>query len=1213
MNSNCRDASIQGGWDTKPHASNSSSSVVGCPGGLCGRPPLDTAASSIRCIRRPFLSSFRAFTWNCRSLWANLSSQSIQFANSLLDACDFGILCETRENESRGLLLRSHFQDCTVYSSGIDQYKGGVAIVLKNSFINQFVHKNWVVHEKGRIGALHLQGAQGSLSIIAVYCDPGHQGRQKQQLSSISQAIDPMSHCLVAGDFNFVVSEHDRIVKATCKKTGAQDKAVAEKWRQVCDNNSLKEWGDTGMTCESSSSLSRIDRIYSNIHDADVLSCGTYCHSIGYPRHLSDHCPLAFGISTRSRPKRPCIPEWLVKDDLFQSEFKDELKFLISDRPTSALDRLDAIKKAAFEAAASAKRQRSEQEATSTDEKLTVAIAFVRALHSGHTGAAAKLQKRFAPLREVDVQSPLVWNTEAFDKVKSIIAELSRISMSDRIEELRASKGLVLDSSYRQRKQSLDVALRKALPGNHGGIRAVFDETTGSIFTDGQNIARLLSAHWEQTFTAKPTDALLRKRWCDAFRDRMQLSNDDVRPTLADVESVLKSLPRSAPGPDGLPFALFGLDDDNIKHILYDIAIALYNGSEVPDERFNAAYLVCLPKKASGVTTDGVEYFDPASTRPLSIVDSVNRIIASIFRLALERATACWVSSFQQGFVPGRELLLNVVEVDWAAQKISLTHTRGAIVLLDFKAAFPSVAHDYIWEALTCIGIPASPINALRCFYAGNRHEIKIDGQYYPSFTATSGMRQGCPLSGILFALCADLLLRRIGGLLSGASIVRGYADDTAIVLDDYLIYLPSLSIIFHEFALISGLSLNVSKTIFIPLWHYTSSRSVRNLLRECVPAWANFAIATTGRYLGFVVGPGNQESSWDSVLAKYDRRVLQWASRCSGLLMSILAYKFYIHSILGFVAQLCEFPPDFQKRFEAALRRMVPGPGNWISHTDLTHLKQFGFPAEFPDPFVMGTAAKLRVICQAVPHAAKLHQELLQVQSEYLHRPFKDWHYRSFAAVLVQNLERAQQAGINVNLIYRNAKKARKKMKLQEQFLAPVRSLLYVSYNMEERVRKRIARWKLAGPPGVVTRRIIRNIQRLSKLASARVVACSLRSLFNGWVTDQRMRGVLTHSIRGCVLGCCDGQDRIEHYAVCPILWELFSKQPPMGLGISRSCRSLSHFLLAAEGLDDGQLKLMAHGVYSMYRVHGLLKHDTAQLDKRSVQALVRWCFNQA
>ena len=155
---------------------------------------------------------------------------------------------------------------------------------------------------------------------------------------------------------------------------------------------------------------------------------------------------------------------------------------------------------------------------------------------------------------------------------------------------------------------------------------------------------------------------------------------------------------------------------------------------------------------------------------------------------------------------------------------------------------------------------------------------------------------------------------------------------------------------------------------------------------------------------------------------------------------MSILAHKFYIHSILGFVAQLCEFPPDFQKRFEAALRRMVPGPGNWISHTDLTHLKQFGFPAEFPDPFVMGTAAKLRVICQAVPHAAKLHQELLQVQSEYLHRPFKDWHCRSFAAVLVQNLERAQQAGINVNLIYRNAKKARKKMKLQEQFLAPVR-----------------------------------------------------------------------------------------------------------------------------------------------------------------------------
>ena len=156
-------------------------------------------------------------------------------------------------------------------------------------------------------------------------------------------------------------------------------------------------------------------------------------------------------------------------------------------------------------------------------------------------------------------------------------------------------------------------------------------------------------------------------------------------------------------------------------------------------------------------------------------MDASNRILASIFRIGLERATKDWVSHYQQGFVPGRQLLRNVVDVDHAAQKVSIKHQRGAIVLLDLRAAFPSVAHDYMWDVLKAIGVPQAMLQALQLFYQHNQHFIKAAGQVFPSFTSTSGVRQGCPLSGIIFELILYILLRKVARVLCSDSIVRGY------------------------------------------------------------------------------------------------------------------------------------------------------------------------------------------------------------------------------------------------------------------------------------------------------------------------------------------------------------------------------------------------------------------------------------------------------
>ena len=215
---------------------------------------------------------------------------------------------------------------------------------------------------------------------------------------------------------------------------------------------------------------------------------------------------------------------------------------------------------------------------------------------------------------------------------------------------------------------------------------------------------------------------------------------------------------------------------------------------------------------------DGVLYHEACNTKPLSVVDASNRIIASMRLAALERGYADWVSDAQRGFIKGRQMLRNILDVDFSAQRISLQSERGATVLFDFRAAFPSLSHDFLFDALSAIGLPTEYTTMLRLFYRNNKHKIRVGNQMFDSVHVHSGVRQGCPLSPLLFALCADILLREISATLRDAGIVRAFVDDTAVVLNNWERKIVALERLFSECEQVSASALNVNKTVFIPM-----------------------------------------------------------------------------------------------------------------------------------------------------------------------------------------------------------------------------------------------------------------------------------------------------------------------------------------------------------------------------------------------------------
>ena len=107
----------------------------------------------------------------------------------------------------------------------------------------------------------------------------------------------------------------------------------------------------------------------------------------------------------------------------------------------------------------------------------------------------------------------------------------------------------------------------------------------------------------------------------------------------------------------------------------------------------------------------------------------------------------------QRGFIRGRSMLSNVVDVDEKMQHTSLCNDGGGALFFDFAAAFPSVSHDFLRAAFRSLGWPRWLTSFIDALYWGNRCEISIGGGRQAGFSITSGIRQGCPLSPAFFAI----------------------------------------------------------------------------------------------------------------------------------------------------------------------------------------------------------------------------------------------------------------------------------------------------------------------------------------------------------------------------------------------------------------------------------------------------------------------------
>ena len=143
----------------------------------------------------------------------------------------------------------------------------------------------------------------------------------------------------------------------------------------------------------------------------------------------------------------------------------------------------------------------------------------------------------------------------------------------------------------------------------------------------------------------------------------------------------------------------------------------------------------------------------------------------------------------QAGFRRGRSCIDNSNTLRQIIEQSVEWNSPLYMVFIDFKRTFDTISQQAIWNALNTKGIPNKIINIIRAMYVESYFKVLHNGQLGKPIKSMSGVKQGCPLSPLLFVTTLDEVMNK------SASTPRGirwgvcnrlealeYADDIVLL-----------------------------------------------------------------------------------------------------------------------------------------------------------------------------------------------------------------------------------------------------------------------------------------------------------------------------------------------------------------------------------------------------------------------------------------------
>eukprot|EP00971_Amphidinium_carterae_P187280 3717167-Amphidinium_carterae.1 len=428
--------------------------------------------------------------------------------------------------------------------------------------------------------------------------------------------------------------------------------------------------------------------------------------------------------------------------------------------------------------------------------------------------------------------------------------------------------------------------------------------------------------------------------------------------TRLEFAAFIKQAPKTAAGPDGVTYDMIRPLAEPLGVIYEHMMVGMAGGECLPIH-FSDSITIFAPKKLDPM-------LQPRDFRPLSLNSVWSKVPAAVLARQLSRSSATWVHPQQHGFTQGRDTIDALLSLETCVFSMCRLYPYSSAVFADLAQAFASLSRPWVLRCAEASGCPGPLLWYLSQHLQAGYSWIRWRRMTHAGFPLTSGVRQGDPLSGVLFLLAVDGWLR-FTVIRWGRDIhLIMFADDLTMVVRS-LAFLSACATAVALLEAVAGLSLNFDKTKVLPVGFASMGEFVAVFNDSLTPEWKQVSVVDSLRFLGYLIGRGEVEMDFYAVRKIQARAnaipTLQLGSAANAYLGNVVAFSCAWH-----VLQV-SFPSDnMRKQWHGAVNKLIPGGTTWLGQVLFRVRELLGWPAQVQHLDISSAVAKLRVFLKKVP-----------------------------------------------------------------------------------------------------------------------------------------------------------------------------------------------------------------------------------------------------
>lgn len=184
--------------------------------------------------------------------------------------------------------------------------------------------------------------------------------------------------------------------------------------------------------------------------------------------------------------------------------------------------------------------------------------------------------------------------------------------------------------------------------------------------------------------------------------------------------------------------------------------------------------------------------------RPITLLTLTKKLCAKLVANKIKGPTGKIIDDKQTGFLEGRNITDNLLTYRLAQEFMTRTKQEVICMKADFVKDYDRVEHIFIWDTMTVLGYHPHMIKLAKGLVEKAESKVHVNGLFTEPIKLDRGVRQGCPLSSLLFVISTQPLMALINepvdwGALEGIDIGGGkqlthqlFADDTGFFTLDF-------------------------------------------------------------------------------------------------------------------------------------------------------------------------------------------------------------------------------------------------------------------------------------------------------------------------------------------------------------------------------------------------------------------------------------------